>query len=192
MFPAPATPTTPSPSCARDGRQGVQRRQSRRLSPRRAQPRGPHSSCDPGFPRVPGRDVITLENRKPVLRVFMEIHGAPASLPVTFSDYRQGSVLLVHKAVIGVEPHVLAVAALQRFPASSLELAPIFSIMSSITGETPLSPDLPAVGGSTWRLAISASPLKTSRTSSTLASSRSVLPGTSTFCTSHIHSSQFI
>jgi hypothetical protein len=77
------TPSKPIPSRARAGLSGVQRRQSRRLSPRRALPRGPRSSYNPGFPRVPGRDVITLENRKPVLRVFMEIHGALASLPVS-------------------------------------------------------------------------------------------------------------
>jgi hypothetical protein len=47
-------------------------------------------------------------------------------LPITFSDYSQGRSLLVHKAVIGVEPHILSVAALQTLPSGSFELAPVF------------------------------------------------------------------
>ena len=79
-----------------------------------------------------GRDGHAPENWKPVLRVLWKSNGTLASLPVTFSDYRQGHGLLVYKAVIGVEPHVLAVATLQRLPSSSLQLAPIL-LMAIIT-----------------------------------------------------------
>jgi hypothetical protein len=80
--------------------------------------------------------------------------NTPVSSPVTFSDYRQGHGLLVHKAVIGVEPHVLSVAALQKLPSSSLELAPIFLLMPSITCGTPLSHTLPAWGGWGFNVAL--------------------------------------
>jgi hypothetical protein len=85
-------------------------------------------------------------------------HYLLASLPVAFSDYRQCHSLLVHKAVIGVEPHVLAVAALQKLPSSRLQLASILLMailfMPSITWETPLSPGLPAWCGWGFNVAL--------------------------------------